>query len=360
MDRIILHVDLDSFYASLEELRNKDVMGKPLVVCVYSGRSEDSGVVSTANYKARKLGIKSGMPIAFAKRIAKEKNVVFLPVDMEYYRTVSDRIMELLEGEAEVMEQVSVDEAYLDVTEKTRGRWVKAEEIAGNIKKKISDREGVTCSVGAGPNKLIAKMASKHRKPDGLTVVKEKDVKSFLENMPILGLHGIGPKTAKVLEELGVETAGELASFDLPMLAEKFGENTARLLRGRASGIDDSPVEPRERQQISRIGTLKEDTGDIEEIFNKIKELAEDLKGKIGKERVYFRTVSIIAVDTNLKTHLKSETIAETDDIEAALKVARKLLEGFPDENPETLLRRVGIRVSNLVYKKEQTTLKDF
>ena len=132
-----MHVDLDSFYASLEENRDPAIKGKPVVICVYSGRSEESGAVSTSNYKARAFGIKAGMPIVIAKRIAKGKDVVFLPVDMDYYREISERIMDLMEEESDTMEQVSIDEAYLDVTELTDGNWDKAIEIAKSIKEKF-------------------------------------------------------------------------------------------------------------------------------------------------------------------------------------------------------------------------------
>ncbi|MBN2014145.1 MAG: DNA polymerase IV [Candidatus Altiarchaeota archaeon] len=360
MDRIIMHVDLDSFYASLEEKRTPGIRDKPVVVCIYSGRAEDSGAVSTANYKARGLGIKAGMPIKQAKRLAEGTDRVFLPADKEHYSDVSDRIMDLLEDYSNTLEQVSIDEAYLDVTEKTGGNWVRAEETAEEIKEGIKGGEGLTCSVGVGPNKFVAKMASKHKKPDGLTVVRIEEVKAFLENIPVIELHGLGPKTADALYELGIETAGELAAFDLVRLEEEFGRNRARFLHNISHGIDDSQVEHREKQQIGRIGTLKEDTSEPEVVFEKIKELSGDLGNRVMGEGVRFRTVSLIFVDTTLKTHSKSETISETDDIEIVLRVAGKLLKEFLEENWGTRLRRVGLRVSNLSRGREQKTLTEF
>jgi len=360
MQRIILHIDLDSFYASVEELRHEEIRGKAVVICVYSGRSDDSGAVSTANYKARELGIKSGMPISLAKRIAKDKNVVFLPNDIEYYRTVSDRIMEILEEEVDIMQQVSIDEAYLDVTKKSMEDWNNAKKIAERIKKKIMEQENLTCSVGIGSNKLVAKMASKHKKPDGLTVIKDIEVKDFFENLPVSKIHGIGGKTTEILDELGIKTGKELANFDVRILEEKFGINKAKLLLDKSRGMDDSLVEPKERQQISRLGTLKEDTNDIEVIFEKIKELATDMKKKIEKEKVSFRTVSIITIDTTLKTQMRSQTIEATNDLDSVLSIAKSLLENFLKENSEKKLRRIGIRVSNLIYKKEQRNLGEF
>jgi len=358
MQRIILHIDLDSFYASLEELRHEDIRGKPVVICVFSGRSEDSGTVSTANYKARELGIKSGMPISLAKRLAKDKDVAFLQNDIEYYRTVSDRIMEIIEEEADIFQQVSIDEAYLDVTKKSMDKWDNAKKIAEKIKKKIKEQEGLTCSVGIGPNKLVAKMASKHQKPNGLTIIKDAEVKEFFENLPVSKIHGIGEKTTKILDELGIKTAKELASSDIKILEKKFGKNKSKLLLDKSQGIDDSPVEQKDRQQISRLGTLKEDTDNIEVIFEKIKELATDMKKKI--EKVSFRTVSIITIDTALKTQTRSETVQVTNNLDSVLPITKSLLENFLKENSEKKLRRVGIRVSNLVYKKEQKTIGDF
>lgn len=348
MQRIVLHVDLDSFYASLEELRNPAAKGKAIVICVYSGRSADSGAVSTANYKARELGIKAGMPIILAKRLAENRDVLFLPNDIEYYRTVSERIMELLEEEADATEQVSIDEAYLDVTKRSMGSWEKAQKIAEEIKRKIKDQEGLTCSIGIGPNKLVAKMASGHKKPDGLTVVRDTQVTEFLSNLPVSELHGIGNKTTQTLNNLGIKTARELAHFDTNILEKAFGKNKARLLQDKAKGTDESAVQQGETQQISRIGTLKEDTDNLESIFEKIRELATDLRARIEKKKVTFATISLIAIDTNLKMQTKSETIQETDDLETLLNTARSLLEKFLEENPGRKLRRVGIRVSHL------------
>lgn len=359
MDRLILHVDLDSFYASVEELRNEEIRGKPVVICVYSGRSEDSGAVSTANYKARELGIKAGIPIKRAKRLAKDRDVVFLPVDMQYYREVSGRIMEILEEESDTIQQVSVDEAYLDITGKASS-WEEAQAIAGRIKDKIKEQEGITCSVGVSFNKFMAKMASEHQKPDGLTVVKPQEAKEFLADMPVAKLHGIGKKTADTLNDMGIETASDLANSSLVNLEEKLGKNKSLKLYERAQGIDDSPVEPTTAQQISRIGTLKENSGETEVILPKLKELIGDMGGKLEQKKALFRTVTLIAIDTQLKTHTRSDTVQQTDDIVKVEEIIKQLLEEFLAENSDIVLRRVGVRLSNLTYRKDQKTLSEF
>lgn len=355
-----MHVDLDSFYASLEENRDPAIKGKPVVICVYSGRSEESGAVSTSNYKARAFGIKAGMPIVIAKRIAKGKDVVFLPVDMDYYREISERIMDLMEEESDTMEQVSIDEAYLDVTELTDGNWDKAIEIAKSIKEKISSQEELTASVGLSTNKFVAKMSSDFQKPNGLTVVKEEEIINFLKYMPVSKLHGIGEKTTKALNDLGIQTAKDLSEYDLKELEEVFGKNKARLLHDKSLGIDDSPVEPREKKQLSRIGTLKEDTNDQNVIYEKIIELGKDMEIRILKNNVSFRTVSIITIDTELKTQTKSDTIPQTREIQKVINISKVLLEKYLKENPDKKLRRFGIRISNLEFSKAQKTLDDF
>ncbi len=345
--RIILHIDLDSFYASLEEQRKPELRGKAVVICMFSGRGE-SGAIATANYKARELGIKAGMPIVFAKRLGAD--AIFLPADLEYYRSESAKIMEIFQGYADNFQQVSIDEAYLDVS--SCGSFEQAEEIAMKIKSDIRRME-LTCSVGIAPNKLVAKMASRFKKPDGLTVVEEKEVRKFLNPMPVEKLHGIGGKTAEALGEMGIKTSEELAKADLKKLESVFGKNKAKLLKEKAEGVDDSPVTGQLAKQLSRIGTLKKDTADFTEIYGKIEQLAGEMHKKILKRKVLFRTVSIIIIGANLEMQTKSKTINETNKLEDILEIARALLREFLDES-DNKVRRAGIRVSNLVYEEQK------
>ncbi|OGI15699.1 hypothetical protein A3K63_04700 [Candidatus Micrarchaeota archaeon RBG_16_49_10] len=360
MGRIILHLDLDSFYASVEEMRRPEIKGKPIVICVFSGRSEDSGAVSTANYKARELGIGAGMPIARAKMLARGKDVVFLPNDIEHYTEVSDKIMDLLDDEADALEQVSIDEAYLDLTDRCRGDWRAARKVAEEIKSKIKELESLTCSVGIGPNKLVAKMGSKHKKPDGLTVIMEGEVQSFFGNIPVSKLHGIGFKTIEVLDRLGIKNGKDLAGFDFKTLKENFGENKAKKIQEIARGIGDTKVEQRLKKQVSKMATLKEDARSAEQVFGRMNELLAELSRKTAKKGARFRTVSIITIDTNLRMQTKSETIPESESVLGAVHVFERLMKDFFKENDGVVLRRIGVRVSNLTYKKIQATLKDF
>ena len=170
--RIVMLVDLDYFFAQIEEIRNPALKSKPVVVGMYSGRTEDSGAVSTSNYLARKCNVKSGIPLFLAKKRLEGTDAVFLPVDYDYYQQVSDRIMAILRGYADTLEQAGIDEAYLDVTKKALGSYQEAETLAKEMKDAVKQKIGVTFSVGIGPNKLIAKIASDINKPDGVTIVR--------------------------------------------------------------------------------------------------------------------------------------------------------------------------------------------
>ncbi len=349
--RIILHIDLDSFYASVEEKRKPELKGKPVVVCVFSGRTADSGAVATSNYVARDLGIKAGMYIMEAKKLA-NKDTVFLPTDMKFYKETSERIMEILREHADKFEQRSIDEAYLDIS--ISGSFDEAKKLAEKIKKEVFEEEGITCSVGIGPNKLVAKMASKVQKPDGLTVIKPDEVKLFLDPLPVKKLFGIGPKSMEVFDKVGIKTICELAKFDVKKLTQEFGENKGREIFERANGIDNNEVEETQKQQLSKIGTLKENTNILETISEKLEELSVELEKKIKKEGIKFKTVSAILITTKLQTLTRAKTLRGfTDDIETVKKEANELVNEFLNENPQEKLRRCGIRVSGFDREKK-------
>jgi DNA polymerase IV (DinB-like DNA polymerase) len=385
MQRIVMHLDMDSFYASVEALRRPELKGKPLAICVFSGRTKDSGAVASASYAARAMGIRAGLSIreARAKAAAWTKaaegkgdrspsdaqgsgEVAFLPYDIEYYRQVSDRIVGILEEEADAVQQAGIDEAYMDVTDRAGGDWDRAREMALRIKRRVLEEEGLTCSIGIGPNKFVAKMASKRQKPDGLTVVRTADVGGFLAGLPVGKLHGIGGKTAGTLEGMGIRTAAELAAAPEKGLEEAFGERKSRLLREKALGLEDSPVERRLPKQFSRLGTLKEDTDDTEAIMEKLEALSGSLKKRLDGKGISFRTVTFIGIDDRLGLRTRSETMGETADVAKALPVLRKLVSSFVSEFRGRKLRRVGLTLSNLTYGTEsrdvkgQKSLKEF
>lgn len=351
--RVIMLVDLDYFFAQCEELRNPTLKDKPLVVGVYSGRTEDSGAVSTANYIARKFGVKSGLPLYLAKKRLEGTEAVFLPVDNEFYEQISNKIMQTLRGYADAFEQVGIDEAYLDVTQKVNGSFDAAKALAQKMKNEIKNKISITFSVGIGPNKLVAKIAADRQKPDGLTIVKPEDVKSFLSPLPVDHLIGVGRKTSAKMGELGIKTIDDLAKYDVQKLVDIFGKKLGIYFHNAANGIDNEPVqEAGEAESISRISTLKEDTRDLARILEKTDKLIEDIHREAVQRRVSFRQVGVIAVMTDLSARSRSQTLeTATNDIEVLKRAAQELFEKLLSKS-ELEIRRVGVKISH--FTKEE------
>ena len=361
--RVIICVDMDAFYAQCEEKRNPSLRGRPVVVCVYSGRTEESGAVSTANYLARSLGVHSGMPIYQAKRILRNQpNAVFPGVDHDYYSEVSDRIMESLRVRSDQLEQMSVDEAYLDVTTRVEEDFKLGKELAGEIKRAILAQEGLTCSVGIAPNKLVAKMAADSKKPDGLTLIRPEEVVSFLSPLSVGKLYGVGVKTETRLKGMGINTVAELANHDTSKLSEIFGRNQGTYLHQAALGIDEEVVSSDyERKQIGRIVTLKENSRDPEKILPVLENLAEDLHRSARSEGVRFRSVGVTAIMEDLSTHSKSKTLpVDVENREEIIIVSRELLPLLLTEIPNLAVRRIGLRLSGFSKISGQAPLTDF
>jgi DNA polymerase IV (DinB-like DNA polymerase) len=326
-----------------------------VVVCVYSGRSEDSGAVSTANYMARKYGVTSGIPIFLAKKKLKEKDAVFLPVDRDFYEGVSEKIMEILRNHADLFEQVGIDEAYLDVSQKVIGSFEEAKELVQKIKEEVKAKQKLTCSIGVGPNKLVAKIASDIKKPDGLTIVKPRQVESFLAPLPVNRLFGVGRKTKKRMQTLGIKTIGDLAKHDVQKLIEIFGKKLGTYFHKASIGEDDEPVQERgEAESISRISTLKEDTRDLNIILEKTKQLCDEVHAKLMQRELSFKSVGIVAAMTDMSVRSRTKTLENpTNELEVLKRIAKELFERFLSES-ELDARRVGIRVSNFTKAKER------
>ena len=355
--RVVMLADLDYFFAQCEELRNPALKGKPVVVGMYSGRTEDSGAVSTANYIARKYGVKSGAPLFLAKKRLEGTEAVFLPVDYEFYEQISDRIMQAFRDYADVFEQVGIDEAYLDITQRVQGSFEAAKDLAQKMKAEVKKQQGLTFSVGVGPNKLVAKIACGSQKPDGLTVVKPDDVTFFLSPLPVDRLIGVGRKTTAKMELLGIRTIGDLARFDVQRLVEVFGKTLGVYFHNAANGVNDEPVqEAGEAESISRIATLKENTRDLAVILEKTSQLTEDIGKELAEKKLYFKQVGIIAIMADLSVHSRSQTLEKPEkNMEVLEKAVRELFEKFLDES-ELEIRRVGVKISS--FSKEETTQK--
>jgi DNA polymerase IV (archaeal DinB-like DNA polymerase) len=365
MQRVVLHVDMDYFYAAIEERENPDLQGKAVVVCMFSGRSELSGAVSTCNYIARESGIRAGISCSKAKKLNPE--AVFLPVRKEFYTSVSDQVMEILRNYAdfretgEAFEQISIDEAFLEVTEKTGGDFNLAFEIGTQIKNEIKDKEKLTCSVGIGPNKLIAKMASSVQKPNGIMVITPEKLDNFLWPLNVSKLWGIGNVTAGKLQEMGIVTIKDLAEHDVIDLISTFGKTRGIWFKQASTGIDDSSLKERDgSEQIGRIATLPEDTLDINLISQLIEKLAGDVISKLDSRGLSFRTVTVTVINSRFKMYTKSRTLNHPAySKEVLLEITREILSEFLSES-QTEFRRVGVRVGELQKRMGQKSLFDY
>lgn len=253
--RIVFHIDFDYFYAQCEEIRDPKLKPKPVCVCVFSDRSADSGAIATANYTARKYGVKSGIPIIFAKKKLEQRDdAVFLPVDFDYYSEMTEKAMSVMEDNADIFEYVGRDEAYLDVTKRTNGDFHRASHLAQQIKNAIREKTKLSCSIGISSNKLISKIASNFQKPDGLTIVSPEKADVFLESLKIRTIPGIGKKTEDKLLEMKLETIADLKKIDVFTLNKEFGRKSGTYIYNAVRGIDNDQVKRREASiQYSKI-----------------------------------------------------------------------------------------------------------
>ncbi len=360
--RIILHVDFDYFFAQCEELRRPELRSRPVVVCVFSGRTEDSGVVSTANYVARKYGVKSSIPIRAAKsKLAEVSDAVFFPLDVVYYSQVSESAMSVIGPYADRFEQVGIDESYLDVSERA-GSFEAAKKLAQEIKDGVKKQARLTCSIGVAPNKMLAKIASDLHKPDGLIVIEPGGAAELIAGMDASRIPGIGPKTSERLEELGVKTIGDLAKFDLFRLIEEFGKKTATYMHNAARGIDDEPVvESGEKQQIMRIATLKSDATGGAEMHPDLYELCQSVFQAAGGKRLSFRTVGILLILDNLINVTRSKSLkVHSNSFESLHLAAKSILDETMKEAGPVKVRRLGVKLSDLQSSEGQNTMLDF
>ncbi|MCW3983890.1 MAG: DNA polymerase IV [Candidatus Bathyarchaeota archaeon] len=355
--RVIMLADFDYFFAQCEELRNPAIKDKPIVVGVYSGRTEDSGAVSTSNYIARKYGVKSGLPLFMAKQKLEGTDAVFFKVDHEYYDEISTKIMNIFRTHASAIEQVSVDEAYLDVTEQVEGSFEKAKDYALKIKADVKAQVGITFTIGVGPNKLVAKIACDSQKPDGLTIIKPDEAEAFLAPLPVDRLLGVGKKTTARMEKMGIKTIRDLANYDCQVLIEVFGKALGIYFHNAANAIDNEPVQEQgEAESISKIGTLKQDTHDLAFILQKTDELTEYVYKEVTAKGYNYKTISIYVVNVDLSSKTRSITLEQpAKDKETILRNVKSLFEKFLSESPLEI-RRVGVKVSG--FSKEEPKQK--
>jgi len=362
VERIVFHIDFDYFYAQCEEIRDQSLKTKPVCVCIFSDRGGDSGAIATANYIARKYGVKSGMPIKFAKsRLQKIPDATFLGADFPYYSDTSEKAMEIIKEYADIFEYVGKDEAYLDVTRKSEKNFKTAVHLAQQLKNQIRNEIKMTCSIGISANKLVSKIASNFRKPDGLTVVEPENTESFLNPLKISDIPGVGKITNEKFSEMNLKTIEDLKNVDIFTLNKMFGRKTSAYLYNAARGIDDNQVSQRAPSiQYSRIVTLKEDSRDFEFLAKSLNEICDDLHFTILKHKKMFKSIGIQFVQSDLSNKTKSRMLKNpTFSIEELKKTALLLLEeALVDQTIN--VRRLGVKVSELSDLEGQSSITNF
>lgn len=362
MTRRIMHIDFDYFFAQCEEIRRPALRDRAVVVCVFSGRTEDSGVVSTANYLARKFGVKSGVPIRVAKsRLATVSQAVFMPLDAAYYRQVSQSAMSIIRSYADKFECVGIDECYVDVSESTDDFEV-TKILAQQIKKDLRKQIQLICSVGIASNKILSKIASDMSKPDGLTVIEPGNAIKFIAKMEVEKIPGIGPKTRNSLRELGVTRIGDLAKFDLFRLIERFGKKTATFMYNAANGIDNDPVlECTGGYRIMRIATLKSSAVSSLEMKPDLYLLCRSIFNKAFQRKLSFKTVGVLLILDNLDSITRSRSLKlHSNNFDSLHSIAVSIMDEAMKEVGSMKVRRLGVVLSDLQSSAGQNTMSDF
>jgi len=341
MDRTILHVDLDAFFASVEQRDRPELRGRPVVVG--GGGPTDRGVVSAASYEARRFGVHSAMPLRQAGRLCPD--AVFLPVDGRKYQAVSRDVMAILRRFTPLVEPISIDEAFLDVTG-SRQLFGDGRAIGAAIRAAVRAEVDLTVSVGVGTTKLVAKIASDLRKPDALVVVEPGDEAAFLAPLPISRLWGVGERTATALADYGVRTIGDLAALDSSVLVRRFGKTGASLAE-RARGMDADPVAgPADAKSIGHEHTFDVDTSDRDVLERTLLAMAEGVAGRLRSSGVRAGTIAVKIRDSSFRTITRQRTLPEPTDLtepiwRTALELARPEIRGIR-------VRLIGVTASNL------------
>ncbi len=344
--RRILHIDMDAFFAAVEEQRRPELKGKPVIIGG-GGDPTRRGVVSTANYEARTFGVHSALPLRSAYKLCPQG--IFLPVDYETYAEVSRRFKNVLLTVTPLMESGGIDEAYLDISDIDQT----SQSVASTIKTGILRATGLTCSIGIAPNKLLAKIASDLQKPDGLTILTEQDIEARLWLLPIRKLYGVGPKTDEHLKAMGIDTIGKLAALSQEALIAHFGSSYGRYLFEACRGIDESPVVTHwEPKSFSRETTFQTDVKNWQIIARTLAALTKDVTGDLLDRGYQARTVTVKIRFDDFRTLTRACSLPSPSDREEALRrLAFSCLKRVDLSGRK--VRLVGMRAGNLV-KKDQ------
>lgn len=354
LGRVIFHIDLDAFYASVEQRENPSLRGKPLIIGADPREGRGRGVVVTCSYEARKHGLRSGMPISQAYRLCPDG--IYIRPNFELYGNVSADVMCLLKKYADKFEQVSIDEAYLDVT-RICERFGGPVELAKRIKSDLRESEGLTCSIGIAPNKSAAKIASDFQKPDGLTYVDPSHVKEFLAPLPVSKISGIGAKTEKRLNDLGIKTIGDLARHSPKDLYNRFGK-TAVWMWAIANAEEN--IEVQENYTMKSIGaeyTFDVDADDWSQVEHQLRSLIDTVHARLLEERMMFRTVTLKIRFSGFETHTRAKSLRfHTSNKQTIVEEIRMLSDSFKSHDKK--VRLVGVRLSGLQARPQDIAVK--
>jgi DNA polymerase IV (archaeal DinB-like DNA polymerase) len=344
--RVILHVDLDAFFPSVEVREHPELKDKPVIVGADPKEGKGRGVVSSASYEARKFGIRSAMPISRAWKLCPEG--VYLRPHFELYIPASNSIMKILKSHADKFEQGGIDEAYLDISSQVKD-FDEAKEFAGKLMEEVLDKERLTCSIGVAPNKMLAKIGSDYKKPYGLTVIREEDAKEFLWPLKVRKIPGVGPKTERRLKDLKIVTIGDLAAINPEQLTRLFGVWGSRL-HEYANGIDyNEVIEGYETKSIGREVTFEKDVDidDEGQILGILDELAEEIHKELIDNGFRFKTITIKVRYEHFDTYTRAKSLSfPTNDLDILRNTAKRLIDAFLRGNKK--IRLVGLRVSTL------------
>lgn len=341
--RIILHLDMDSFYASVEMAEHPEYRSKPVVIGADPKQGTGRGVVCTCSYEARAFGIQSAMPVSQAYSLCPD--AVFLPPRFPVYIRVSEKVMAILKSCGFDFEQVSIDEAFLDIT--PVGDFIAARNLAARLKEEIKKTLGLTCSIGIAPAKTVAKIASDFHKPDGITVVEPDAVIRFLAPLAVRKIPGIGKKTEAVLHDMGIMTIADLGACDIQVLIARFG-HAGIAMHEIAAGIDSGEVAEREGvRSLSRMITFPEDTADPQRLAVTMADLSREVHQSLTDEHLRFKTITVTVRYQGFVTKTKAKTLSHYTDSDTAIHVSSMAL--LKDLFDGRKIRLLGLRLSGLI-----------
>ncbi|MFX1356011.1 MAG: DNA polymerase IV [Promethearchaeota archaeon] len=345
MKKIILHCDLDCFFAAVEERDNPEYRGKPVIIGADPKDGKGRGVVSTCNYEARKYGLHSALPISKAFRLC--PHGVYLQPNFHKYKKASEDVMKILNSYSSIFQQVGIDEAYLDLSE-ICDDFNQAKELAKTIQNDIIKHIGITLSIGIAPTKSISKIASDYNKPNGITVVKKENIKSFLSKLEITKIPGIGKKSKKYYNMKGLKLIGDIINTPLYEMIEKFGKNGEWIWK-IANGLDNREVKEfyEERKSISKERTFSEDSEDLRVIISKLEEINNRIHKSVIKNKIFYRTVTLKIRLEGFLTYTRSKSLPyPIQNRKKVMEIIIGLLNEFT--KPKKKVRLVGIKLSNL------------